>query len=668
MLVEFLVFILCHLQTFYIIGLISTLADAGATERLQIVGPQNTKHLIAAMRPFLHRANYAVAIDELSKTAPDYSDKNLKAHCIELSGLSKVTESSCSPEQKRRRSDGFEQEFGVENLDVTEIDSHHFLLKMFKDPSKYGENVPESMLSCREHYHQVESERMTQHSRLPRTSPTNSSLCYIFEGPETPGKFMSQVAKSLGVPHGPMNGRLQKGESITLDDGRIVTPGMCIGAPVPGPIFVYIDVPSTAHALDLLVKEPQFADLLDGGSKAARVKVVVHYVPTAIFESDVYKKGHCLNWPKYVEHFHIDESHHLVLESSAAIQNTLGSALDRTVYPFPYGEKIKAQPLVKFHWINTAKPQPLVDPTDSDSLSERFSLYSESNQLHSPPNDDCKITILGTGAALPGKYRNVSATLLTISNTKSYLLDCGEGTMGQILRAHGENYANIVCSIKLAFISHLHADHHAGFMGFLRERRQLGCTNRITIVAPQRYAIWLEEYSGCEEVGEYDFIASETLTESPFKMEDEDTFLCVPVEHCPRSFASVLTVAGKKYVFSGDTRPCQALVEAGSDADVLIHEATMGDDLQAEAIAKRHCTISEAIDVGNRMRAKHILLTHFSQRYAKTAPPIPSDATNVSVAFDLMRISVKNLSSLEGSLYNQKLRELLPDEEPPQPL
>lgn len=89
----------------------------------------------------------------------------------------------------------------------------------------------------------------------------------------------------------------------------------------------------------------------------------------------------------------------------------------------------------------------------------------------------------------------------------------------------------------------------------------------------------------------------------------------------------------------------------------------MGDDLQHEAVAKRHCTITEAITVGRQMEAKHILLTHFSQRYSKTAPPVPEPlAGNVSVAFDLMQVPIEEMGAIEGYAYNCRLRQLLPEE------
>jgi len=48
----------------------------------------------------------------------------------------------------------------------------------------------------------------------------------------------------------------------------------------------------------------------------------------------------------------------------------------------------------------------------------------------------------------------------------------------------------------------------------------------------------------------------------------------VRVVHCAHAFAVVLRgAAGWKLVYSGDTRPCDALAAAAKDATVLIHEA-----------------------------------------------------------------------------------------------
>ncbi|MPC76748.1 Ribonuclease Z, mitochondrial [Portunus trituberculatus] len=70
------------------------------------------------------------------------------------------------------------------------------------------------------------------------------------------------------------------------------------------------------------------------------------------------------------------------------------------------------------------------------------------------------------------------------------------------------------------------------------------------------------------------------------------------VIHCPNSFGVAWShVNGWKIVYSGDTMPCKGLVDIGKDCDILIHEATMEDELEEDARIKTHCTTSQAIQV-----------------------------------------------------------------------
>lgn len=74
-----------------------------------------------------------------------------------------------------------------------------------------------------------------------------------------------------------------------------------------------------------------------------------------------------------------------------------------------------------------------------------------------------KILFLGTGSCIPNKTRNVSSILIHSSPDACILLDCGEGTWGQMIRFYGEEEAtDLLAKLKLIYISHLHADHHIG--------------------------------------------------------------------------------------------------------------------------------------------------------------------------------------------------------------
>lgn len=111
-----------------------------------------------------------------------------------------------------------------------------------------------------------------------------------------------------------------------------------------------------------------------------------------------------------------------------------------------------------------------------------------------------------------------------------------------------------------------------------------------------------------------------------------------------------------KLTFSGDTIPCDSLVELGRDSTLLIHEATLEDTLSNSAAMKMHSTISQAIEQGEKMQAKHTVLTHFSQRY-RVLPPINDELIvnkNIGIAFDNMEIVTDDLPKLNNLYFKLK--------------
>jgi ribonuclease Z len=395
---------------------------------------------------------------------------------------------------------------------------------------------------------------------------------------------------------------------------------------------------------DLALKLERFKD-------NPSLSLIIYICPIHIYEGEEFREIQSA-FPSTVHQAWInDGNNQLVYSSGAEVLATLNKIVHNDIFPVPFHETNEGpgiRALTKFHI--SGKNPVLLNTEDADlNVTNSNSTLSVTSTYNPSPKNPA-ITFLGTGAALPGKYRNVSATLVDFGDA-AYLFDCGEGTAGQLWRRFGpQNCPRILQRLEGVLLSHLHADHHLGLPDVLG---MVG--KRLNIVAPERYKVFLTELGECADLlNSHDTFHSERLYEEADYQEEVSTILklgkivTVPVIHCPRSFGFVLHhKSGTRIVYSGDTRPCPALIESGRGSDILIHEATFADSLTTEAIERRHCTISEAITVGQSMQVSFTLLTHISQRHSKSLPPYDWNIVDrVLPVMDFMTVSLDQLKSM----------------------
>ncbi len=80
-------------------------------------------------------------------------------------------------------------------------------------------------------------------------------LGWRFQEKDKPGVFNLETAQELGIPRGPLYGKLQHGEKITLPDGRTVTPDMVLGPARQGKSVVYcLDTQFSERSIQLADK------------------------------------------------------------------------------------------------------------------------------------------------------------------------------------------------------------------------------------------------------------------------------------------------------------------------------------------------------------------------------------------------------------------------------
>lgn len=501
------------------------------------------------------------------------------------------------------------------------------------------------------------------------------------------GNFLVLKAKELGLPVGtaaiaPIIAAVKNGESITFE-GREILPEELCTPPDPGLAFVVVECPDEGFIQPIC----ENAALQRYQGKAdAPVALVVHIAPESVLMDSRYQQ--------WMERFGPDAQHLILSENCTSLHNlrshkiqTQLNLIHPGIFPPlaspPCQEEgpalrvpaVRAECLLKYQlrprreWQRDAiiafNPDEFIaEALELPNFQERVQEYRKSVQDGPAPAEQSsqypEIVFLGTGSAIPMKIRNVSSTLVNISSDTSLLLDCGEGTFGQLCRHYGDDVDRVLGTIAAVFVSHLHADHHTGLLNILLQReRALASLGKplqpLLVVAPTQLKAWLQQYHNqCQEVLQHvSMIPAKCLQKgaevsnpmiegqisSLLEMCDLEEFQTCLVRHCKHAYGCALVhTSGWKVVYSGDTMPCEALVQMGQDATLLIHEATLEDGLEEEAVEKTHSTTSQAIGVGMRMKAQFIMLNHFSQRYAKIPLFSPDFNEKVGIAFDHMKV------------------------------
>ena len=282
------------------------------------------------------------------------------------------------------------------------------------------------------------------------------------------------------------------------------------------------------------------------------------------------------------------------------------------------------------------------------------------------------LTFLGTGAACPSVDRNVSA-LAIAREGETLLFDCGEGTQRQMMR-YGVGFA-----FREIFFSHYHADHLLGLTGLLRTLGLQDRTAPVTLYGPRgadrvlgaavslgiersKFPIEIVEVKPGDRLERDEYVLEAFPTEHRadtigWALVERDRLgrfdparagaLGVPEGplwgkiHKGESVAlpDGRTVSpaelvgpprpGRRVVYSGDTRPCPALVAAARGADLLVHEATFADEERERAKETGHSTASEAAAVAREAGVRRLVLTHISPRYSRDAPELLAEAQAV---------------------------------------
>jgi ribonuclease Z len=298
------------------------------------------------------------------------------------------------------------------------------------------------------------------------------------------------------------------------------------------------------------------------------------------------------------------------------------------------------------------------------------------------------LVFLGTAAAVPSTERGLPA-LVVSKGPNRFLVDCGEGTQRQLLRA-GIGFRGL----GHVLLTHAHLDHVLGLAGLLATLALYRVSGTVEIIGSDETVAFVRRYLaetiGPEREAGYQlraispgsalvqpgwrleaFPVAHRGTESlgylfqdevrhPLLAERLDAF-GVPegperaalahgrpvVLPDGRRIAPEMVhgppVAGAKLVIIGDTEETASLIEPVRGADALVIEATFLERDAALARSRGHLTAAAAGGLAREAAVGELLLTHISGRYKpeEVAEEAARLFPKVRVVADFDRLSIQ---------------------------
>ncbi len=271
-----------------------------------------------------------------------------------------------------------------------------------------------------------------------------------------------------------------------------------------------------------------------------------------------------------------------------------------------------------------------------------------------------RVVFLGTSGSVPTLKRSLPCVVVQCPR-ELWMFDCGESTQRQMMRAKVSFHKKLK-----VFLTHLHGDHVLGLPGILQTMALMDRKMPVQVYGP----VGIKDFLVCAKETlkfglTFQVEISEILAEGIICDEEEYSVLAVKSNHAIDSYcyafvekprpgkfypqkAKALGIptgelwsklqhgetveladgklvkpedvlgpfrAGRKIVYTGDTRPFEAFAKFASGADLVIHDCTFDDSLVDKAVVDGHSTPSQAASQAKAAGAKMLVLSHVSARY-----------------------------------------------------
>jgi ribonuclease BN (tRNA processing enzyme) len=254
------------------------------------------------------------------------------------------------------------------------------------------------------------------------------------------------------------------------------------------------------------------------------------------------------------------------------------------------------------------------------------------SQVPKAPPARTKVVLLGTGTPIPDPERSGPATAIVVGDS-AYLVDFGPGVVRRAQAAVLDRGITALepGNLKVAFVTHLHSDHTAGYSDLILTRWTSGRSTPLEVYGPaglkamtehivQAYRIDIETRTNPEgnqrAIADGWKVNAHEIRAGVVYKDANVTVTAFVTKHAMESYGYRFDTPDRGIVISGDTSPTEETIKACNGCDVLIHEAQMLE-LYAEMpermhsfAAKYHTTTEQLAALATEAKPKLLVVYH----------------------------------------------------------
>ncbi len=249
-------------------------------------------------------------------------------------------------------------------------------------------------------------------------------------------------------------------------------------------------------------------------------------------------------------------------------------------------------------------------------------------------NSTC-IVILGSGNPNPAPDQSGCSIMILVDSTP-YVVDFGPGLVRRAAAVSptygGKLKGFYIKNLKQAFLTHLHSDHTTGYPDLILTPWVMGRDEPLKVVGPEGITNMTNHIiEAFDEDIKYRIYGNEPANNMGWRVECteithegivyQDSKIKVeafPVIHgtWPNAWGFRFTTPDKVIVISGDTKPCDKLVEYAKNADILLHEvySKKGFDTKNEVWrtyhAEHHTSAVELGEIAAKCKPGKLVMYH----------------------------------------------------------